>query len=878
MNNKQFYEHLISSIEDDAIPALSFKNNVMTYRELFEKVDTVSSLLGDKDYWILNGEKSFDYIILLLACIKKGIPFVPVASDAPEERVQYIQSDLENNQNTVGIIRSINELKQDNEDLLNRLNEQSYVIFTSGSTGQPKGVCLHYKGLYNIIKAQCKAFKIKKGDRFLWILSTGFDASLSDIFVTLFSNATLTIPSKGLNDLLLTQTLYEEFNEQGITVSDIPPSVLNKLAPENFKTLERIVVGGEVASIKTFQKFYNSGITIYNVYGPTEATICTSLSEYNNGFMEGEIGAPVSGIDYKVSKEGELLISGIGLASGYTNSQITNSKFIRLNGERVYKTGDLVEKINEKYIFRGRIDRQFKKNGQLICPEEIEKTLLGITGVLEATVHYNGSIHALVSIRETSNLDPQLLRERLRKTLPDYMLPNSISFEKELEKNANDKVIFKKNTEVIDVVKSIFEQTLKTTVNDLNERFYNLGGDSLLFMDVILGLEEHYEFDVMDILQDDSVSGIARVIEKTHSVVNKKPEDWFPEKPALKFETVSEMYDKKRFLLTGATGFLGAYLLADLLKSKKDVVCLVRGSDAESARQRISDNMKSYGLEHSLNTVDIVLGDLTKPDFNLAPEDLTYLNNNVTDIIHAAALVNNLSSLDLAINSNVNPSKTLLEMATTGIKKTIHNVSTLSVFVSSTDTPAIINEQMSCTVVDFNTLYTAYAKSKWLNEYYLDTYKESVNVVHYRLGLLTPALSFPYFKEKQYVKEVFEILLKAPRVNKNALRLSFDLTPVDLASSSMVKWMCKTRVTSSVIHVTSDEKVSLEDLKTIFNLNINEQNTSSALSKFSYELNGKNSAMNIFETTRVKTFSPSVKIDVDKKEYIQEYKRGLKNV
>jgi nucleoside-diphosphate-sugar epimerase/acyl carrier protein len=415
-------------------------------------------------------------------------------------------------------------------------------------------------------------------------------------------------------------------------------------------------------------------------------------------------------------------------------------------------------------------------------------------------------------------------------------------------------------------------------VNNVNERFYNLGGDSLLFMDVILSLEEHYTFDIMDILQDDSVSGIARVIEQTNKVTEKRPEDWLPEKPDMKSEAVSVASNKKCFLLTGATGFLGAYLLSDLLKSKENVVCLVRANNVENARQRVYENIKSYGMNVSLNEINVILGDLTQPDFDLSPDDLNYLNENVTDIIHGAAMVNNLSSLDLAVKSNVYPSKVLLEMASTGIKKKIHNVSTLSVFVSSTETPEVIHEGMSCSTVDFNALYTAYAKSKWLNEFYLETYKEDIDVTHYRLGLLTPALSFPFFKEKQYLKEVFEILSKNPVVNKNALRLSFDLTPVDLASSSMVKLMKEKRIEKKIVHITSDEKVFLQDLKSILNLKVNNEDVSTSLSKFSYEITGKNSAMNIFETTRVKTFSPSVIININKEQYLREYKRGINNV
>ena len=173
MNNKQFYEYLVASAHDKTLPALSWKNNLMSYQELFENVDNVSNKLSNKAYWILNGEKSFDYIVLLLACVKKGVPFVPVAYNAPAERVRYIKSELEKNKKSVGIVEKIKDLDNDYGGVLDSDNKEAYVIFTSGSTGVPKGVRLHYKGLYNIIKEQQKAFNMNKDDRFLWLLSTG---------------------------------------------------------------------------------------------------------------------------------------------------------------------------------------------------------------------------------------------------------------------------------------------------------------------------------------------------------------------------------------------------------------------------------------------------------------------------------------------------------------------------------------------------------------------------------------------------------------------------------------------------------------------------------------------------------------------------------
>lgn len=877
MTNDQFYKNWIDAVSNKKALALSYKDEVFSYNDLITASINLSKRLPDVDYLMLNMDKSADYILSLLACIYRGIPFIPVPKNTPEDRLGYIKTDLQKDGKDIYCLSALDDLSEKEVTCCRKNNDVAYVIYTSGSTGHPKGVVVGYRGLFNIINEQIKFFEMTSKDNFLWLLSLGFDASLSDIFVTLFSGATLCVPEQDLNTMLLHSSLYSEFNFNKITVSDIPPSVLKKLSPESFKHLKKIVVGGEVASSKTFQRFYESGVDVFNVYGPTEATICTSMSKYSSDFIEGEIGVPVKNIDYDLSDEGELLISGVGLAKGYTDKELTRKRFITVNSVLYYRTGDLARFENNRYVFEGRLDRQFKKNGQLICPEEIEKALLSLDEVLEATVTYDGIIKASVSLTGAQEVGVNFIKSSLKNKLPDYMLPNKIFIESELEKNANGKVVFQKNNTLLMTVKGIFEDVLKQPVDDLDTTFYNLGGDSLLFMDVVLRLEEQFTFDVMDILRDDSINGIAKVLAE-----NKKHKKYVMELLPPSPENVSESQvksspEKKKFLLTGATGFLGAYLLKELTDRSASVTCLVRSDDSESGLKRVVKNAQKYGLTLNEDWIKIVTGDVTKPNLGLDEKDMSDLEVHITDIIHSAALVNNLSSIEKAVAINVSPSKYLLEFAQTGIKKHLHNVSTLSVFVSSVNVPDIIREDMTCDFIDSEDLYTAYAQSKWLNEYYLDNCAGDTVVSHYRLGLLTPSLEFPYFKGQQYLKDVFKELNDADSVSGEILNLSFDLTPVDSAAQMMVQYLLS-EVKKSRFHITSDCQVSVKDLLPVFNVSIDKTNTSNTLSKFSYEVTGRNSAMNIFETTRVSTFSPSCQINIDKTKYLKAYKRGLKYV
>lgn len=873
-----FYRFFTQSMVSPNETALLYRHKKTSYQTLSIQIEKASRKLPDVDYIILNSEKNEDYIVLMLACIRKGVPFVPVPQETPESRLEFIKKDLMKDRKEVEVIKNLEDIEDNMFSFHSKMNEIAYIIYTSGSTGNPKGVVVGYEGLLNIIEEQIKTFEMTTSDRFMWLLSLGFDASLSDIFVTLCSNATLVIPDKTLNELLITSSIYETFNQQCITVSDIPPSVLKRIKPDGFNTLKKIVVGGEVASMTSLNEFYEGGVNVFSVYGPTEATICTSISKYSSSFTNGEIGDPVQNIHYTLSDEGELLISGIGLAIGYTNDELTQEKFIVKNGVRYYKSGDLVSIKSGKYIFEGRLDRQFKKNGQLVCPEEVEKALLNIDNVIEATVYYEGTINAVVSLKENQGNQQILIKDLLKNQLPGYMVPSTITIREQLEKNANDKIVFKKNNPVLNEVTRIFEEVLKQEVTDTKERFYNLGGDSLLFMDVILKLEELYEFDVMDIVEDDSIEGIVRAINKKDTTVKDDFNDLLPSAPEFRNDIKDEhVVESKSFFLTGGTGFLGAHLLSELTLKGFNVFCLVRSENKAAGFERVVKNTEHYGLSVNKDKISIVVGDIESKDFGISSDDLNAMKNKVCSIIHSAALVNNMAPLPKMIDSNVKPSKFLIEIANMIGTKEIHNMSTLSVFVSSNKTPSVIKESMSCQTMNVEDLYTTYAQSKWLNEYYLDKYSDDIHVIHYRLGLLTPSKMFPYFNERDYLKEVFEKMIQPNVWPKNAESLSFDITPVDLAASKMVQLIIG-KPNGNIFHITTNQQVSVKDLSSVFNFELTDNVQSSPIEKFSYELHGKNPFMNIFETTRVKTFSPKVTIDMDKISYLESYKRGLKNV
>lgn len=376
-------------------------------------------------------DKSAHYVLSTLSIFLSKHSFVPLDKKQPEERLNYFYQDSK-----IDFIISSLHYKNDTflndknvlfiEDILNNNNEfdffmyekkHLYTIYTSGSTGIPKGVIIDNEfGLYNVIKQQIDILKLYKENIFLF-LSISFDASLSDILCSFFSQSTLYIND---NILLRPKKLLTFFNNHKITYSDLPPSLLKLFKPQDFLTFNKMIIGGEVPDYETVINYVKHDFLILNVYGPTEASICTSMILCNKEWNSKNIGFPINNIEYYIIN-GELIISGEGVAKGYTNNNITNERFYLENNKRYYKTGDIVEYTPFGYIFKGRKDRQIKHNGQLICLEEIEEKLKSIPSILNTSVIYENK--KIICYYEGNIKQDEIVSE-LKKYIPVYMIPH----------------------------------------------------------------------------------------------------------------------------------------------------------------------------------------------------------------------------------------------------------------------------------------------------------------------------------------------------------------------------------------------------------------------------------------------------------------------
>lgn len=352
-------------------------------------------------------------------------------------------------------------------DLASSYKHIAYILFTSGSTGVPKGVPVSHKNLNAFLRHNTSFYKFGANDRFLQVYELTFDVAYFSFLVPLCIGACCCMLTTG-NTVPKYLMIINDLLKRNISIVSMVPTIINLskkyIRLKTVATVQHCFFIGDVlyhSEAKLWQQFVPNA-QIHNYYGPTEATIACADYTWTNRMSKGlandsvPIGKIFPEVKFLIVNEGnqtvsgteagELLLSGSQVINGYIGGMHPeNFMTFREQGKEAiyYRTGDLVSLNDEgDLVFHGRIDHQVKLNGYRIELNEIQLAIGKRTGkkVIVTKKKNEDGFHHLIAVIEGNPFSIEDLKEELRTTLPEYMIPSEFVFLAQLPLNENGKI------------------------------------------------------------------------------------------------------------------------------------------------------------------------------------------------------------------------------------------------------------------------------------------------------------------------------------------------------------------------------------------------------------------------------------------------------
>ena len=578
--------------------ALITSEEQLTYQELNHRANQLAHLLRRQGVRAnvpvcLCFHRSAHMIVSLLAILKAGGAYVPLDPESPPERLIFQLQDtravlLLTQQalemrfsrwegNILCLETVVEEIQQEPVTDLPPMNDgqdSAYILYTSGSTGVPKGVCVLHKSVVNYTLAMCELLQSQPGWHYATVSTLAADLGNTSIFCALASGGCMHVPD------YQTITSGDAFAlwvaQHPIDVLKIVPSHLQALltAQQSLAPFPRqaLILGGEEFpySLLRLLRERNCRCTVYNHYGPTEATIGTLVNDLGVPSFEGKyaeleaeggvvpLGRPLTNSEsyvldrggqiVPIGVTGELYLAGVGLALGYVHRpELTAECFIphpfsSLEGARLYRTGDLACYRSDGTIeFLGRQDEQVKLRGYRIELGEIEKQLREIEGIRDAVVQLwreegrEAFLAGYVVLRQKQLLLQEEIQRALRTRIPEYMVPAILITLKQLPLTANGKLDRKRlpppsqkeaignpegnpeelYTPIEEMMAGAWQELLGIKKIGRTENFFQLGGHSLLGMRLIARLRAVFgvEVPITQLFESPTLSELAAHVE-----------------------------------------------------------------------------------------------------------------------------------------------------------------------------------------------------------------------------------------------------------------------------------------------------------------------------------------------------------------------------
>jgi amino acid adenylation domain-containing protein len=600
--HEQCLHHLVAAQAErtpDRI-AIGFEGQTITYKVLNERANQLAHYLqktGVQPNSLVGicVERSLEMIVGLIGILKAGAAYVPIDPNFPPERVEYMLNNAQakvllTQQRLVAYLPTQGALVICLDTDWHLIAEAAstppvssvtpdniaYVIYTSGSTGKPKGVQVLHRGVVNFLSSMAQQPGIAAADILLSVTTLSFDIAVLELFLPLTVGARVVLLTRAA--AMDGRKLAKTIAELGITIMQATPATWRLLLEAGWAGNQqmKILSGGEAISRELAAELLEKGAALWNLYGPTETTIWSAVSQVIADERRVSIGKPIANTEIyildallqpvPIGVAGELHIGGVGLAQGYLKRpDLTAEKFIpnpfsEIAGARIYKTGDLARYLpNGTIECLGRLDFQVKVRGFRIELGEIESVLVSHPTVQQAVVIVREDVPGdkrlvgyIVALPNQMPTTPEL-RSLLKENVPEYMVPSAFVFLDVLPLTPNGKVdrkalpapdlselesihfrrtngshsasetaqggpdrptlIAPQDDLDLQLIK-IWEKVLHTAPIQMNDNFFELGGHSLLAISLLNEIVKTYkkELPLSALFQSPTVEKLASTL------------------------------------------------------------------------------------------------------------------------------------------------------------------------------------------------------------------------------------------------------------------------------------------------------------------------------------------------------------------------------
>jgi amino acid adenylation domain-containing protein/thioester reductase-like protein len=650
--------------------------------------------------------------------------------------------------------------------------DAAYLIYTSGSTGIPKGVIVEHRQVVNNILWRQRTWPLTSQDNVLHNHSFSFDPSIWALFWPLLNRGAIVLADvRTMDD---STALLDLMIRHHVSVLGGVPSLLGTLIDHPFandcRAVRLVLSGGEVLNPELARKIQNVWqADVANLYGPTEATIDAlyfAIKENAPGSIS--IGYPIDNTEaYIVDPDlnpvppgvpGEVMLAGQNLARGYLgNPAQTAQRFLPnpFGNGRVYATGDLGRRWSSGAInYLGRRDQQVKIRGHRIELNEVAHLLCQVLELKEAIVfakhEATEQARLVAAIEQQPGMNSDCIKQELLRHLPAYLIPSQLLLLKKLPRTATGKVdMFKLNqltapqlneatatqcrapgTDLEQSVMGDFAQVLGLAGVTPDTDFFEQGGNSILLTRLAgtLAAKHQVQIPLHEFFLTPTPAAVAQAIEiyrregltallSRQHAQTLELDIYLEEHIRPDGLPHANWYQPSVVFLTGATGYLGLYLIEQLLKrTTSRVICLCRAKSAEHAKARILEGLKTYRIDvcSELYRVEYLAGDLALPNLGLSEHQWRMLAEEVDVIYHNGALVNFVYPYSALKATNVGGTQTILKLACTTRLKSVQYVSTVDTLLAThIPRPFIEDDAPLRSAVSVPVGYTG---SKWVAE------------------------------------------------------------------------------------------------------------------------------------------------------------------